>query len=80
MVPRAIANERDWRLFQELSAQADIFLTSGRYLREWAKGQAQEILPDLRPVSQTFASGGWSAGCQLSGYCRHQRQPGLRGP
>ncbi len=44
MVPKATANERDWRLFQELAAQADIILSSGRYLREWAAGRAQEIL------------------------------------
>jgi riboflavin biosynthesis pyrimidine reductase len=43
-VPKAVANERDWRLFQELTAQADIILSSGRYLREWAQGKAQEIL------------------------------------
>lgn len=43
-VPRTIANERDWRLFQELAAQADILISSGRYLREWAEGRAQEIL------------------------------------
>jgi riboflavin biosynthesis pyrimidine reductase len=44
MVPKATANGRDWRLFQELAAQADIILSSGRYLREWAAGRAQEIL------------------------------------
>ncbi|GAB4270279.1 MAG: hypothetical protein Kow0080_14590 [Candidatus Promineifilaceae bacterium] len=43
-VPKAIANERDWRLFQELAAQADLIISSGRYLREWAEGKAQEIL------------------------------------
>ncbi len=43
-VPKAIANDRDWRLFQELAAQADVIISSGRYLREWAAGQAQEIL------------------------------------
>lgn len=43
-VPRAIANERDWRLFQELVAQADIVITSGDYLRRRARGRAQEIL------------------------------------
>ena len=43
-VPKMIANERDWRLFQELAAQADIIISSGRYLREWAEGRAQEIL------------------------------------
>ena len=43
-VPKSIANERDWRLFQELAAQADIIISSGRYLRDWAAGRAQEIL------------------------------------
>ena len=44
MVPKNTANERDWRLFQELAAQADIIISSGRYLRDWADGRAQEIL------------------------------------
>ena len=43
-VPKATANDRDWRLFQELAAQADIIISSGRYLRDWADGRAQEIL------------------------------------
>jgi riboflavin biosynthesis pyrimidine reductase len=43
-VPKNTANERDWRLFQELAAQADIIISSGRYLRDWAAGRAQEIL------------------------------------
>lgn len=44
MVPKTTANDRDWRLFQELAAQADLIITSGRYLRDWADGRAQEIL------------------------------------
>lgn len=32
-VPPAIANARDWRLFQELAAGADALVTSGRYVR-----------------------------------------------
>ncbi len=40
----AITNPRDWRLFQELAVQADILITSGRYLREYARGVKQEIL------------------------------------
>jgi hypothetical protein len=44
MVPASIANDRDWRLFQELAVQADLLITSGRYLREYAEGRAQEIL------------------------------------
>lgn len=43
-VPTSITNERDWRLFQELAAQADIIISSGRYLRDYADGRAQEIL------------------------------------
>lgn len=43
-VPTATANERDWRLFQELAAQSDLIISSGRYLRDWAEGRAQEIL------------------------------------
>lgn len=44
MVPDQIANDRDWRLFQELAVQADILITSGRYLRDYVEGRAQEIL------------------------------------
>ena len=43
-VPQATANDRDWRLFQELAVQADVILSSGRYLRDYAAGKAQEIL------------------------------------
>ncbi len=43
-VPKNITSELDWRLFQELAAQADIIISSGRYLRDWAEGRAQEIL------------------------------------
>lgn len=43
-VPESTSNDRDWRLFQELAAQADLIITSGRYLRDWAQGKAQEIL------------------------------------
>jgi riboflavin biosynthesis pyrimidine reductase len=43
-VPAEIANPRDWRLVQELTIQADLLITSGRYLREYAKGKGQKIL------------------------------------
>lgn len=43
-VPKLIANARDWRLFQELAVQADVIISSGRYLRDYAAGRAQEIL------------------------------------
>ncbi|QBQ56076.1 RibD family protein [Nitrosococcus wardiae] len=45
IVPDNIANPRDWRLFQELAAQADALLTSGRYIRQLAQNVAQDILP-----------------------------------
>lgn len=44
VVPKQTANERDWRLFQELAVQADMIISSGRYLRDYADGRAQEIL------------------------------------
>lgn len=44
-VPGSIANPRDWRLFQELAARADILLSSGRYFRDLHAGRAQDILP-----------------------------------
>jgi len=50
MVPQNIANERDWRLYQELAAQADLIISSGRYLRDWAAGRAQEILQTDNPA------------------------------
>lgn len=46
-VPKQIANERDWRLFQELAVQADVLITSGRYLRDYVAGRGQEILTVL---------------------------------
>jgi len=44
-VPAAIANKRDWRLYQELAAQADVMITSARYFRQLAAGKAQDLLP-----------------------------------
>jgi riboflavin biosynthesis pyrimidine reductase len=44
-VPPAIANDRDWRLFQELAAQADLLITSGRYFRQSKNEEAQAELP-----------------------------------
>ncbi|MGD8622464.1 MAG: dihydrofolate reductase family protein [Anaerolineales bacterium] len=39
-----ITNSRDWRLFQELAVQADVLISSGRYLREYEQGPKQELL------------------------------------
>lgn len=44
-VPDTITNARDWRLFQELAAQADALITSARYVRELSRGHAQDALP-----------------------------------
>jgi riboflavin biosynthesis pyrimidine reductase len=44
-VPRAIANSRDWRLFQELAACADALLTSGRYVRDVPDGVSTQSFP-----------------------------------
>jgi len=45
IVPEAISNKRDWRLYQELAAQSDVMITSARYFRQLATGQAQDLLP-----------------------------------
>lgn len=44
-VPPAIGNARDWRLYQELGAQADLLITSARYFRQLSRGEAQDLLP-----------------------------------
>jgi len=44
-IPPPITSDIDWRLYQELAAQADVLLTSGRYIRELASGKAQAAPP-----------------------------------
>ncbi len=44
-VPKSLANECDWRLYQELAAQSDILITSARYFRQLSTGTAQDLLP-----------------------------------
>jgi len=44
-VPAATTNPHDWRLYQELAGQAELLLTSGRYLRQSHIGEAQDQLP-----------------------------------
>ncbi|MDX8409612.1 MAG: dihydrofolate reductase family protein [Mariprofundales bacterium] len=44
-VPPAIANARDWRLYQELAAQSAVMITSARYFRQLDAGCAQALLP-----------------------------------
>jgi riboflavin biosynthesis pyrimidine reductase len=45
IVPGATANQRDWRLYQELAGQADLLVTSGRFFRQTLAGEAQDRLP-----------------------------------
>jgi len=52
-VPAAIANQRDWRLYQELAAQSDVMITSARYFRQLDKGCAQDLLPVGREPDYT---------------------------
>lgn len=44
-VPKQTVNPRDWRLYQELAAQAELLITSGRFLRQSMVGEAQDFLP-----------------------------------
>ena len=44
-VPEHITNPRDWRLYQELAACADVLLVSARYLRELSEDKAQATMP-----------------------------------
>jgi riboflavin biosynthesis pyrimidine reductase len=44
-VPRPIANARDWRLFQELTACADAVLVSGRYVRDLDRAVTDRSFP-----------------------------------
>jgi riboflavin biosynthesis pyrimidine reductase len=44
-VPDAIANPRDWRLFQELAACADALITSGRHVRDLPNGVSARSFP-----------------------------------
>lgn len=43
-IPKAIANGRDWRLFQELAAQADAMIVSGTFMEKFAAGFAPDML------------------------------------
>lgn len=45
IVPRAIANPYDWRLFQELAACADAVLVGGRYVRDLKRGVSTRSFP-----------------------------------
>lgn len=44
-VPASITNSNDWRLYQELAAQADVLLTTGRYIREMVESRKTDDFP-----------------------------------
>jgi riboflavin biosynthesis pyrimidine reductase len=83
----AITNPRDWRLFQELAVQADVLITTGRYLREYAQGAAQEILQayddpafsDLRAWRQERNLAPYPALAVISGSLQFPVPQALRG-
>ena len=64
VVPRRLANKRDWRLFQELAAQADVIVISGSFLREWARNKVKDLAQsDMEPYLDL---GAWRAENGLS--------------
>ncbi|MBC7945362.1 MAG: dihydrofolate reductase family protein, partial [Burkholderiales bacterium] len=65
-VPPALNNLNDWRLLQELQAQADCFLTGAGYLRSIATGKLPDILQvGVQPESRDL--GEWRANAALTG-------------
>ncbi len=44
-VPAAIANPRDWRLFQELAAAADVLITTGSHVRDFRRAVTTRSFP-----------------------------------
>lgn len=59
--PQEIKNPYDWRLFQELTAQADVILTGGEYLNRLAaqKRKAQNVLTQFEPGQDFAELGEW---------------------
>lgn len=65
-VPQALNSANDWRLLQELQAQADCFLTGAGYLRSIAAGKLSDILQvGVQPESRDL--GEWRARAGLRG-------------
>jgi hypothetical protein len=60
-VPRALKNPDDWRLFQELEAQADVTITSRAYLRRIAlrSDRAQNVLMQFETGNEFEKLGEW---------------------
>jgi riboflavin biosynthesis pyrimidine reductase len=68
-VPLETRNASDWRLFQELMAQADVILIGAAYLRRVVSlgSRAQSVLSQFEPGREFEELGGWrlSAGYKL---------------
>jgi len=60
-VPKALRNHDDWRLFQELEAQADVIITSKVYLSRFAtEGEnAQDVLTEFEAGGEFEELGEW---------------------
>jgi riboflavin biosynthesis pyrimidine reductase len=65
-----LTSSHDWRLFQELQAQADCMVTHGGYLRALAKGKFQDIL-QVGVTKQALDIGSWRSDRGLT------RQPAI---
>ncbi len=56
-VPDHLTSPSDWRLFQELQAQADCLITHGGYLRAVAQGHLDDVLQvGVAPAAQDLAA------------------------
>ncbi len=58
-IPAAIQNASDWRLFQELMAQADVIISEGSYFERLATNGAQDILYQFEPGNAFEELGKW---------------------
>ena len=60
-VPKALRNHDDWRLFQELEAQAEVIITSKEYLSRFAaEGEnAQDVLSEFEAGGEFEDLGEW---------------------
>lgn len=60
-IPRELKNPSDWRLFQELMAQADVIISTGAYFKRLTSpgNAAQDILYQFEPGKEFEKLGQW---------------------
>ncbi len=58
-VPAELKNSSDWRLFQELMAQADVTISGGSYFKRLAANGGQDILYQFEPGNAFEKLGQW---------------------